>query len=281
MHDNNNVFGVLDLNTTSENYYSEHERSDELGAVMHAHAKGGTEDTMVSREYGGFFDARIFGGAGWGEKEVGQEHKGQVWTGTEWVSAVSADGVAASAQRQSATSGTTAQPAAPTAPVAPAARRGRYPDLAEGKWTMAPGNTARIIRDRWVYAQWPDNAVSVLENEKGEEVRTDYAKDSTAAKNILLHYGPFETPKTQPTAAPQAAAAGSASADRGAGFNNFIAAVLPAVLQIWGPKEEPAAPTTTESSSGAGTMIVVGVGALALIGGAFFLLRSRNAPQQE
>lgn len=234
----NNIFGTLSLDTLPDHYGDDRERADELGGVSH-HQSG-------ADEYGGFFDAKIFGGAGWGKEEA------------------PADAAAADA------------PATPGAPAAPAAAAGasKYPDLRQGQWVMSQGNAARIIRDTWVYAQWPDNSVTVLENEKGEELNTPYDKDSAAAKNLLLRYGPFQTPNTQATSAPAAKAAAPTS-QRGAGLGNFVAAVLPAVMQIWGPKEEPTAAAPTESSN-TGTFIAVGVGALVLIGGAALLMRGRG-----
>ena len=271
----NNIFGTLSMDALPAGYgEDDEERSDELGAVTHHQQPSSTD------EYGGFFDAKIFGGAGWGEHAVGTVHKGQVWTGTAWVSEVSAEGVAAkdlaaSPLGQAAATGQFAAPAAPAAP----AGNGKYPDLKPGQWVMAQGNAARIIRDTWVYAQWPDNSVTVLENEKGEALNTQYDKDSTAAKNLLLTYGPFQTPKTQPTSAPAAQAAAPTS-QRGVGLGNFVAALLPAVMQIWGPKEVPAAPPPSESGS-SGTIIAVGIGALVLIGGAALLMRGRGSRSED
>ena len=231
----NNIFGTLSLDTLPDHYGDDRERADELGGV--SHHQSGTDD------YGKFGD-------GW-----------RKFWGTEDAPADAA---------------ATEAPATPGAPAAPAAAAGpsKYPDLRQGQWVMSQGNAARIIRDTWVYAQWPDNSVTVLENEKGEELNTPYDKDSAAAKNLLLRYGPFQTPNTQATSAPAAKAAAPTS-QRGAGLGNFVAAVLPAVMQIWGPKEEPTAVAPTESSN-TGTFIAVGVGALVLIGGAALLMRGRG-----
>jgi hypothetical protein len=235
----NNIFGTLSLDTLPDHYGDDRERADELGGVSHHHS--------AADEYGGFFDAKIFRGKGWGT-EGGE-----------------------------AEAATAAAPAAPGAPAAPAAAAGvgKYPDLKAGQWVMSQGNAARIIRDGWVYAQWPDNSVTVLENEKGEELNTPYDKDSVAAKNLLLKYGPFQTPNTQASSAPAAKAAAPTS-QRGAGLGNFVAAVLPAVMQIWGPKEEPVVTAAPTESSSTGTFIAVGIGALVLIGGAAFLMRGRG-----
>lgn len=232
----NNIFGTLSLDTLPDHYGDDRERADELGGVSH-HQSG-------ADEYGGALGDRWRNF--WGKEEA------------------PADAAATEA------------PATPGAPAAPAAAAGpsKYPDLRQGQWVMSQGNAARIIRDTWVYAQWPDNSVTVLENEKGEELNTPYDKDSAAAKNLLLRYGPFQTPNTQATSAPAAKAAAPTS-QRGAGLGNFVAAVLPAVMQIWGPKEEPTAVAPTESSN-TGTFIAVGVGALVLIGGAAFLMRGRG-----
>lgn len=240
----NNIFGTLSIDTLPDHYGDDRERADELGGVSHHH--DGAD------EYGGFFDAKIFGGKGWGQEEAP--------AGT--------DDEASDA------------PGAPAASTA-AAGGSKYPDLQPGQWVMSQGNAARIIRDTWVYAQWPDNSVTVLENEKGQELNTSYDKDSSTAKNLLLLHGPFQTPKTQATSAPAAKAAAPTS-QRGVGLGNFVAAVLPAVMQIWGPKEEPAPPEVlSEPSSGSGTIIAVGVGAIVLLGGAALLMRGSGSRSRD
>lgn len=237
----NNIFGTLSIDTLPDHYGDDRERADELGGVSHHH--DGAND------YGAFGDRwKAF----WNKDEA------------------PAEGATAEA------------PAAPGAPAAPAAAGGvgKYPDLKPGQWVMSQGNAARIIRDTWVYAQWPDNSVTVLENEKGQELNTSYDKDSAAAKNLLLKYGPFQTPNTQATNAPAAKAAAPTS-QRGAGLGNFVAAVLPAVMQIWGPKEEPVAAAPPESSSNTGTIIAVGVGAIVLLGGAALLMRGSGSRSRD
>lgn len=242
----NNIFGTLSMDALPAGYgEDDDERSDELGAVTHHQQHSSTD------EYGAFGDRwRAF----WGK------------------------GDAETTPDASTTGGAPAAPDAPVAPDAPKAP-GKYPDLKQGQWVMSQGNAARIIRDGWVYAQWPDNSITVLENEKGQELNTAYDKDSAAAKNLLLTYGPFQTPKTQPTSAPAAQAAAPTS-QRGVGLGNFVAAVLPAVMQIWGPKEEPAVAAPAESSN-TGTIIAVGVGALVLIGGAALLMRGRGSRSED
>lgn len=178
-----------------------------------------------------------------------------------------------------------AEPAAGEAPVAPAVpapptRDGKYPDLAEGKWVMAPGNAARVIRDGWVYAQFPDNSVTVLENDKGDELNTHYDKDSSAAKNLLVKYGPFQAPSTSESSAPASKAASSGASQKGVGLGNFVAAVLPAVMQIWGPKPPPTTAAPAESSN-TGTIIAVGIGAVVLLGGVVLLTRGRGSRSED
>lgn len=242
----NNIFGTLSVDTLPANYGDDDERSDELGAVTHHQQRSATD------EYGGFFDARIFGGSGWGKSE-----------------------------EQAAPGATTAgaAPAAPTVQATPA-RPGRYPDLEQGKWVMAPGNAARVIRDGWVYAQFPDNSVTVLENEKGDELNTHYDKDSSAAKNLLITYGPFQSPKTSESSAPASKAASSGASQKGVGLGNFVAAVLPAVMQIWGPKPPPTTAAPAESSN-TSTIIAVGIGAVVLLGGVVLLTRGRGSRSED
>lgn len=237
----NNIFGALSMDTLPANYGDDDERSDELGAVTHHQQHSATD------EYGGIRE--------WWQRKFGSDE---------------------------ATADTTATAEAPAAPAVPAPppRAGKYPDLAEGKWVMAPGNAARVIRDGWVYAQFPDNSVTVLENEKGDELNTHYDKDSSAAKNLLVKYGPFQAPSTSESSAPASKAASSGASQKGVGLGNFVAAVLPAVMQIWGPKPPPTTAAPAESSN-TGTIIAVGIGAVVLLGGVVLLTRGRGSRSED
>ena len=236
----NNIFGTLSVDTLPANYGDDDERSDELGAVTHHQQHSATD------EYGAF--------------------------GDRWKAFWGTDDEAEATPAAEA-------PAAP--PVqAPPPRAGKYPDLAEGKWVMAPGNAARVIRDGWVYAQFPDNSVTVLENDKGDELNTHYDKDSSAAKNLLVKYGPFQAPSTSESSAPASKAASSGASQKGVGLGNFVAAVLPAVMQIWGPKPPPTAAAPAESSN-TGTIIAVGIGAVVLLGGVVLLTRGRGSRSED
>lgn len=237
----NNIFGTLSMDTLPANYGDDDERSDELGAVTHHQQHSATD------EYGGIRD--------WWQRQFGPDEQ------------------------------TTEAPAtadAPTAPAvqAPPKRPGSYPDLEQGKWVMAPGNAARVIRDGWVYAQFPDNSVTVLENDKGDELNTHYDKDSSAAKNLLVKYGPFQAPSTSESSAPASKAASSGASQKGVGLGNFVAAVLPAVMQIWGPKPPPTTAAPAESSN-TGTIIAVGIGAVVLLGGVVLLTRGRGSRSED